>query len=388
MYIVQANNKSQITLGRQGENLARQVVFDLSDWVSGYGDGVAELIYQRPGDAAPYPVAAVREDSTLVWTLTAIDTAVASAYGSYGHCELRWYVGDVLTKSQTWRTWVDPAMDTPTETAPPAPERGWVEQVLSARVAAQQAAEAAKADADSAAKQANAAEQSAQDAQSSADAAKEDADFIREETQNINRDIAQLRRDVDDLLYEPINITGFTSSVSTAELGSTVNAVTLAWSLNKEPQALELEGDALDTALRELLVEDAHISANKTWTLTATDERGTSSSKTASITFLNGVYYGVAAAPETVDSTFLLGLSKVLSGTRARTITVDAGEDQYIWYAIPARLGACTFKVGGFEGGFDLVATIDFTNASGYTEPYRVYRSAQSGLGKTTVEVS
>ena len=81
--------------------------------------------------------------------------------------------------------------------------------------------------------------------------------------------------------------------------------------------------------------------------------------------------------------------SSELSGSRARTKTVTAGAGQYIWFAYPARLGAATFKVGGFEGGFTLVdGSFSHTNASGYTEAYRVYRSDNAGLGATTVVVS
>ena len=143
MTIIQAKSENDLTLGRQGENLARQVVFDLSAWEAEYGPGVAELIHQRPGDASPYPVAAVREGSTLVWTLTSADTDFHSDYGS---CELRYYVGDVLVKSRTWLTKVIRAMSTPSETAPPEPEQGWVDQVVAAGAAAKASAEAAKAD--------------------------------------------------------------------------------------------------------------------------------------------------------------------------------------------------------------------------------------------------
>ena len=173
MTIIQAKSENDLTLGRQGENLARQVVFDLSAWEAEYGPGVAELIHQRPGDAAPYPVAAVREGSTLVWTLTATDTAVASSYGSDGHCELRYYVGEVLVKSRTWLTKVIRTMSTPSETAPPEPEQGWVDQIIAVGAAAKASAAAAKADADRAsALAAQAAEKAAQTAQDASDAAK------------------------------------------------------------------------------------------------------------------------------------------------------------------------------------------------------------------------
>ena len=141
MITVKANDISILSLGRQGENLARQVVFDLSAWVEEYGPGVVELIAQRPGDDAPYPVAVRRDGESMLWDLTAADTAVADGYG---RCELRWYVGDILAKSKIWRTWVEPAMDTPSETAPPEPEQGWVNKVLAAGSSAKEAAERAE----------------------------------------------------------------------------------------------------------------------------------------------------------------------------------------------------------------------------------------------------
>ena len=148
---IYANNQTTIQLGRQGENLAREVIFDLADWIEGYGDGVVELIVRRPGDEKPYPVAVTRKGSNAVWTLTAADMAVKTSFNNCGQCELRWYVGEILAKSYIWRTCVDPAMDTPAETAPPAPEQGWVDQVAATGAAAKAAAKAAKAEADRAA---------------------------------------------------------------------------------------------------------------------------------------------------------------------------------------------------------------------------------------------
>ena len=163
MVQIDVSNRKEFTLGRRGENLARQVVFDLSGFVAEYGPGVAELIYQRPGDAAPYPAAAVREGDTLLWTPTVTDTALASTKETgNGHCELRWYVGDLLAKSQMWRVWVDAAMDTPSETTPPEPQKGWVDQVLAVEAAAKAQADAAKLSADNAAQ---AAQQAAENAE-------------------------------------------------------------------------------------------------------------------------------------------------------------------------------------------------------------------------------
>lgn len=184
-----------------------------------------------------------------------------------------------------------------------------------------------------------------------------------------------------------ISISSFTASPSQAELGSKVAAVTLKWAVNMTPTELYLDDVAQDVGLTSL-TDSTERSSNKTWTLKAVDDQGESATKSATLSFLNGAYYGAAAQPESIDSTFILGLSKTLTSSRARTITVNAGTDQHIWYAVPARLGACKFAVGGFEGGFDLVETLDFTNASGYRESYYVYRSGQTSLGETRVVIS
>ncbi len=138
---IKANSLSTLHLGRHGENLARQIVFDVSGWESEYGPGSVELIAQRPGDEAPYPVVTTRDGCIVVWTVTAADTLYP---GYSGRCELRYSVGDVLVKSRIWRTWVDETMGTPSETTPPEPEKGWVDKVLEAGTSAKEAAERAE----------------------------------------------------------------------------------------------------------------------------------------------------------------------------------------------------------------------------------------------------
>ena len=138
---VKANTLSTIPLGRQGENLARQILFDVSGWESEYGPGSVELIAQRPGDEAPYPVVTTRDGCIVVWTVTAADTLYP---GDSGRCELRYYVGETLAKSRIWGTYVARAMDTPSETTPPEPEKGWVDKVLEAGTSAKEAAERAE----------------------------------------------------------------------------------------------------------------------------------------------------------------------------------------------------------------------------------------------------
>lgn len=192
---------------------------------------------------------------------------------------------------------------------------------------------------------------------------------------------------IEDLAYEPMAISAFSNNVNTVEMGSTVNAVTLNWTLNKNPKSQKVDNTAVEAALRTLALNGQGIKADKTFTLSATDERDKTVTKTTSIRFYNGVYWGIGDAAQEIDSAFLLTLSKGLQATRAKSFTVVAGEGKHIFYAVPARYGACQFNVGGFDGGFNKVATIDFTNASGYTESYDVYKSTNVNLGSTTVTV-
>lgn len=131
MLTINAISGRTITLGREGENLARQVVFDISEWRASYGDGTVSLIAQRHGDAEPYPCNITVDGDTITWPITAADTA----HPDYGRCELRYTVGDVLVKSEMWRTFVADALGTP-QPEPPEPQKAWVDKVLAAGQAA------------------------------------------------------------------------------------------------------------------------------------------------------------------------------------------------------------------------------------------------------------
>lgn len=202
--------------------------------------------------------------------------------------------------------------------------------------------------------------------------------------------IENLETRMSDLLYTAIAITSFSHNAGIKEYGETVSAVTLSWAINKTPAALTLDGASLGVSVRSKALTGLSITMNggKTWKLIATDERGTTAEKTTGITFYNGVYYGAAAEPTAYNSAFVLGLTKELRGSKKPSFTVTAGEGQYIYYCLPARLGACTFAVGGFTGGFSFVDMISLTNASGYTENYYIYRSDNANLGVTSVAVS
>lgn len=210
-------------------------------------------------------------------------------------------------------------------------------------------------------------------------------------------------------LYKAIAVNSLTLNKDAVyEIGTAVTGLDAAWVLNKTPAeqtitapeyAVTIENIGADVRSTTELAGNAatqwngvktqeKTSGTLTVVLTVKDDRGAAASKTASIQWFNGVYTGAAEAPATIDSAFILTLTKSLQSGKGKTFTVNAATGQYIWYACPVSYGTPAFNVGGFDGGFSKVATFDFTNVVGYTEEYQVWRSDNAGLGSTTVKVS
>lgn len=139
MDVYRVKTASILPLGKQGENLARKIQFDISRWISTFGPGTVQLLHQRSGDEAPYPVAVEQDGTLAIWKVSSADTASAGT----GRTELQYYVGDALAKSETWMTKVLPALGDASET-PPEAQQGWVDQVLQAGAAAVESADRAE----------------------------------------------------------------------------------------------------------------------------------------------------------------------------------------------------------------------------------------------------
>ncbi len=200
--------------------------------------------------------------------------------------------------------------------------------------------------------------------------------------------IAEINSKLADIMYEEIVVSSFTNNIGNVEIGSTVTNVTLNWKTNKTPTMLTLDGASIDTASTSTSYSNLSIKSDKTWTLAATDERDAVSTKTTTIKFYNGIYYGVIDSGTTITNETIIGLTKKLQSTKSVTFTVTANAGQYIIYALPSDYDTPLFNVGGFDGGFSLNSTFNFTNASGHTESYCVWISDNAGLGETTVKVS
>lgn len=180
MQSIYAHPGVHLALGRKGETLARQVVFDLRAWRAAYGDGAVSLCAMRAGDAEPYPCGVTQDEDTAVWVLRAADVDKPG----WGNVQLSYYVGDTLAKSQTWRTLVAPSLCACGD--PGEVQQGWLDQAGKDAAAAQQGAkdaqEAQKA-AEDAAKAAKSSADAAADAAKAAQDATEHPPRINEETQ-------------------------------------------------------------------------------------------------------------------------------------------------------------------------------------------------------------
>lgn len=100
MFEIKAIPGKLIMLGKQGENLAREVIFDVSGVRAEFGDGAFRLSAKRPGESDAYPATITETGNTVVWALTGADTQNAGR----GQCELAYYAGETRLKTWTYDT--------------------------------------------------------------------------------------------------------------------------------------------------------------------------------------------------------------------------------------------------------------------------------------------
>ena len=199
----------------------------------------------------------------------------------------------------------------------------------------------------------------------------------------VNEFINELKGKVWDI-QNPFDISSILVTPNIAQIGSTVSPK-LTWNYTHSTVKRQtINNEVIENTLRTKTFTG--VTTTTTYTLAATSNSDMEKSKSATITFANGVYYGKSTT-STYDSALISGLTKQLSNSKNRTITVNAGAGEYIFYCIPSRLGACSFNVGGFDGGFSKVATVNFTNSDNYQENYDIYKSDNANLGNTTVTI-
>ena len=223
------------------------------------------------------------------------------------------------------------------------------------------------------------------------------SDYIKGK-EKLDAKISKMQDDIAYLQYlsiGAIEITSITNNVGTVEMGTVVKSISIEWKTNRPPVAMTFDGEVLtppsDGQTDFGWVSNMeNITADRTWTVTATDERGAEDSASTTVKFLNGVYYGVLEDGAVIDSDAVLSLTRELRSNRTKTFTATAGETQRFAYAIPARYGTPAFKdvETGFQADFYKACTIAFTNGSRYTENYDVWLSTHIIPKKKTFSVS
>lgn len=185
---------------------------------------------------------------------------------------------------------------------------------------------------------------------------------------------------LDALFYVNTDISAFTGG-SNNEIGSTVNNVNLAWTINKAiiSQSINQGIGALDPSLRALNLTGLGITTNRTYTLTVSDG-STIDNASTSVQFFNKRYWGVSAETD-LDDAQIIALSGELATARQQTRVFDCSGGRYFYFAFPASFGTPTFKVGGLSFTDMVDVTRSFTNASGFASSYQIWRvnSIQTG---------
>lgn len=112
--ILTTNNKKIIDFGIKGENLAKTITIDFSDWKETYGNGELRVFIQRNGEDVAYPAEITIQNSKASLPITSKETAIAG----FGLMEIYYVVDTQIVKSVIWKTMVQPSLG---ETNPQSP---------------------------------------------------------------------------------------------------------------------------------------------------------------------------------------------------------------------------------------------------------------------------
>lgn len=166
-------------------------------------------------------------------------------------------------------------------------------------------------------------------------------------------------------------IKSLTVNPKSAELG-TNTAVTISWTLSRDEQTASINGNDVKGVRKY----NDTVSQTTEYKLIVTDEKGNKAEASTKIDFMNRIYWGVSSDSSLTEAKVKSLKNNTLSDAKSRTISIDA-TDQFVYYALPKRLGTVTFRLGQFTGGFEDPVTLQVTNQHGYAEEYYIYRSSQ-----------
>lgn len=213
-----------------------------------------------------------------------------------------------------------------------------------------------------------------------------------EDIEYINGDVSNVKEALDKLLYTPPSITSFSASPQAGnyDIGRVLGPITFSWTFNKAVTSQTIT-DIGDIPLSDRSAQyNSTISTNKTFTITASDGKQ-SVTRSLSYNFMHRAYWGASTAPTSYAGAFISNnlSSNQLTTSYARTINITTGPGQYMYYCYPTswRNQNITFNVGGFDGGFQLIGTVEFDNGYNNVTTYDIWRSDYPNLGTQSVKI-
>lgn len=208
-------------------------------------------------------------------------------------------------------------------------------------------------------------------------------------------DVANVEEALDKLFSKvfyvspAINTFVSTPTSGSREIGQKLDSIKFTWTTNKDVSMQTLTGCTI-TPKDRTVTYNTELKANKTFTLSIRDPEGGSATKSLSFSFLPKVYYGASALLDEYDSEFILGLDKSeLKSSKSGIYTLNITTGKYGFIAMPVSFNFNGVpKIGGFDTELVDCGTISHTNASGYTQNYKLWRTGQPGLGSASMVVS
>lgn len=184
------------------------------------------------------------------------------------------------------------------------------------------------------------------------------------------------------------SITSFINNVNSVEIGSTVVSTKLDWVLAGgaiTSQSINQGIGALAIALRTK-TDLTNYTTDRTYTLTISDGTNTDN-KSTSVSFKNKFYWGVSANTSLTDPQ-ILALSSELTSSFLVTAKTMHPAGEYLYFAFPTSFGTPTISINGLVNTAWTLVTRNFTNASGYTTSYDIYRSNNLLTGTYVLSLS
>ena len=184
----------------------------------------------------------------------------------------------------------------------------------------------------------------------------------------------------------------FTNTVGTQLMGSTLTALTLDWTYNRnaddpDSQTIDQGIGAIAVTLRTKALTAQTITTDITYTISAVGDdmnygaiAGNPSSLTTTVPFLNHRYFGVDTVVLSTDTGVKADLTAEFVSSKVVAKTFDAsvnGGSNYLYYCYPKRLGLPTSTTfNGFTFTDYTSSTITaFSNESAYAEDFYLLKT-------------